>query len=192
MPRSVRHPAHLACWFVQTPRDSSRSRENIIPLNTEHSAKGEKWVATIDKKRNKQDAPTNTLPGTPARRPSALASPGPPSCPPAWPGASWTRAPNLPPQALQGRNNSWEVLEVGFRPSVGPLSFRWKDFTGSRRGLSWQVCLSGLPSWIQNLNPPPLCGLRAPRSLSLWNHCPVFTRALQTPLSTSFQSVSGS
>ena len=131
-------------------------------------------------------------PGTPAWRPSALASPGPPSCPPAWPGASWTREPNLPPQALQGRNNSWEVLEAGFPPKCGPPSFRWKDSAGSRRGLSWQVCPSGLPSWIQNLSPPPLCGLRAPRSLSLWNHCPVLTRALRTPLSTSLQSASGS
>lgn len=47
-----------------------------------------------------------------------------------------------------------------------------------------------LPPQVQELNPPPLCGLRA-RSLSLWDYCPVFTHALTTPFSGSLQRASG-
>ena len=42
---------------------------------------------------------------------------------------------------------------------------------------------------IQDLNSSALCGLRAPKSLSPWDHRPVFTQAPGTPRSTSLQSI---
>lgn len=92
------------------------------------------------------------------------------------------------PPAFPSTSGSGEALESRPLPWHGSPSFRVKGSRISQRGLSWY---SGpLPSG-SGIEPTLFCGPRAPRSLSLGDHCPVFTCTLTTPCSRSLQRASG-
>ena len=97
------------------------------------------------------------------------------SCPTAWLGAPDLHAlPSSPGSARPPKPQ--EALGSGFRQVWIPL-FQLDGL----HGVVARTLMGGGPlgchaPQIRDLNPPALCGLRAPRALCPWDHCPCSPR----------------